>query len=518
MPDAQITEDYATVPYPSWAHVQAQPDRLATIARLHGLQPAPVDRCRVLELGCGDGGNLLPLAARLPGSRFIGIDLAADAIARGIDAAAELDLTNVELAEADLSTYESDEPFDYIIAHGLFSWVPPEVQEATLALCQRLLAPQGVAYLSYTTLPGGHIRLMAREMMLFHAGESGPPAQRMAAARELLTTLTRIPPQPGDPYAAVMVAEAERILARDDAVVFHDELSAYNEPVYLTELLTTAAEHGLQFLGEADYYEMFDRHFPEAVLAALDETRAQSRVLGEQYLDFLRCRRFRKTLLCRDDAPIHDDPDAAAIGSMWVASKVQRVMEPAQPLPPGAVQFRNENGAAFTTDDAAIVAAIRRLGESFPQPVPFASLLEGAGRYATQADRGTLAERLQLVLLSMYQADLAELSTVGPAFLAAPGSMPAVSPWARRQAASGLPGVTSLAHGNIWLSDELMRRIIVLADGTRDRAALVAALEGFLPADGAEARRKLFELLQELGRSCLLLPGEADADERMLMG
>jgi tRNA G46 methylase TrmB len=73
MADQTLTA-YDEVLYPSYTHNQTHPDRLATIATLFGLTPAPVERCRVLELGCGNGSNLVPMAYGLPGSEFVGID------------------------------------------------------------------------------------------------------------------------------------------------------------------------------------------------------------------------------------------------------------------------------------------------------------------------------------------------------------------------------------------------------------------------------------------------------------
>ena len=76
---------YDEVRYPGRFYPQTSPERLATLGTLFGLNPAPVDHCRVLELGCGDGGNLLPLAELLPRSSFLGIDLARAAIEHDLD-------------------------------------------------------------------------------------------------------------------------------------------------------------------------------------------------------------------------------------------------------------------------------------------------------------------------------------------------------------------------------------------------------------------------------------------------
>src|ERR1700747_3167393 len=135
---------YDQVLYRGFPYAQSHPDRLATMATLFGMTPAPVERCRVLELGCGDGGNVIPMAFTLPESRFLGVDLSASAIARGQDLVRTLSLSNITLRHLDLMEMAGGAgEFDYIIAHGLYSWVPPAVREQILKLFKSHLAPNG---------------------------------------------------------------------------------------------------------------------------------------------------------------------------------------------------------------------------------------------------------------------------------------------------------------------------------------------------------------------------------------
>jgi cyclopropane fatty-acyl-phospholipid synthase-like methyltransferase len=142
-----------TVPYPTGSYSQTHPDRLATVATLLGLRPAPPGRCRVLEIGCGNGGNLIPMAYAMPESTFTGIDLAATPIAQGKALVEQVGLKNITLLQQDLTTYAPErEAFDYVIAHGVYAWVAPPVQDRLLAVCRAALAPQGVAFVSYNAL------------------------------------------------------------------------------------------------------------------------------------------------------------------------------------------------------------------------------------------------------------------------------------------------------------------------------------------------------------------------------
>jgi len=108
----------------------------------------PVEGWRVLEIGCGDGSNILPMAFDYPEGRFVGLDRALNPVEAGRALASRLQLANIELHAADLLEWEPDGEFDYIIAHGIFSWVPEEIREKILKICRVALKPLGVAFIS----------------------------------------------------------------------------------------------------------------------------------------------------------------------------------------------------------------------------------------------------------------------------------------------------------------------------------------------------------------------------------
>ena len=155
-------EAYSRVPYPGLAFPQTHPDRLALLATLHGLDPAPPDAARVLEVGCADGLNLVAMAGHAPGLHAAGFDLVDPALGR--QAAAELGLANVELEQGDLLDARDRGEFDYVVAHGVYGWVPAPARDALMALIARALAPHGVAFVSYNALPGrAHAHDAARD-------------------------------------------------------------------------------------------------------------------------------------------------------------------------------------------------------------------------------------------------------------------------------------------------------------------------------------------------------------------
>ena len=158
---------YDEVEYPSRSFSQTHPARAAAIGTLLGMTPPSPASCRVLEVGCGSGWNLIPMAAALPEARFEGFDLAQSAIESAKRDAASLGLSNLRFEHLDLMNLPADfGQFDYIIAHGFYSWVPAPVRLKLLDLCQKHLAPNGLAFVSFNAYPYARLRLMWREMML----------------------------------------------------------------------------------------------------------------------------------------------------------------------------------------------------------------------------------------------------------------------------------------------------------------------------------------------------------------
>ena len=487
---------YDEVDYPGWPYPQSHPDRLATLARLFGMAPADPARCRVLELGCGDGANLLPVAGAWPQARVVGIDLAAGAIARGRAAAEALGLANLDLRCGDLCSLPDDlGEFDYVIAHGVYSWIPAPVRRALLEACRRFLAPQGVAYVSYNVYPGGHLRTMLREMLLMHIEDVAGPDRRCAAAREFLAWVADAQPE-GQPDAArsALALEARRLAKRSDGSLFHDDLSGTFHLCYFRDFCAEADAHGLQFLAEADFFEMQDQDLPPAARERLAAF-APDLVAREQYLDFLKERRFRQTLLCRSEVPLRSELRGDAVWELSVSSAAAPEIPGVELLSREEQRYRGRGGAAFSTGEPLLKVALDELRREWPRALPMDELLDAAaarcGLPAGTAQRALVGD----FALACYAAGCVELHLRQAPFARWPGPRPRASPLAIWQARNGR-NVTSLLGSMIELDDPLAPRLLPLLDGTRDRAALLRALRG----DAAALER----CLEALGRCALL--------------
>lgn len=507
--------EYDRVAYPTHHHPQTHPDRLATLATLHGLSPAPAERCRMLEIGCGDGGNLVPPGYALPDSTFLGIDLAETPIAKGRAMIQALKLSNVRLETLDLMDLPSNlGAFDYIVAHGVYSWVPAEVREKVLEVCKAHLAPNGVAFVSYNAFPGGHMRQMVRDMMRFHVNPLDPPEQQTAAARQLLAALAK-PPEGQEPgaYRLALMKEYERVGPLPDGVLFHDDLSGINNPFYFHQFIASAAGRGLQFLAEAEFSEMHHQFPPHA--ADFFEAAARDDVLArEQYGDFLNCRKFRQTLLCHAELAVDRGLSPDRLATMYIAADI-RAAEPVLDPRSGEVQaFEGPKGARVSTSHPLAKAALFCLQEAWPRSLQFQVLLEQARTHiaGATAAKGAPDDAANLgeMLIRLYASKLVELHVHAPEFALTPGDHPTASPVARVQLQEG-PLVTSLRGVNVRLDDLFVVTMLPLLNGARDRRALLSeAKRAFqntpaFPAEETEAADLLEQCLNALAKLALLV-------------
>ena len=249
--NAALIEKYDAVPYEGQSNALSHPDTMAAVARLHGLEPPPIARCRVLEVGCSEGANLLPMAATLPEAMFVGCDLSPRAIDAASRAVADLALSNVILQRADLRELPATlGEFDYIIAHGVYSWVPAPVRDALFDLASRCLSRNGLMFVSYNTYPGCHVRRAAWEIMHLHIDAIEGAAARLDAARVLCKALGEPAMTQIDSDAALR-GEFLRLARQSDSALCHDDLAQPNDPVYFRDFVAHAERHGLQFLAEA---------------------------------------------------------------------------------------------------------------------------------------------------------------------------------------------------------------------------------------------------------------------------
>jgi methyltransferase-like protein/predicted O-methyltransferase YrrM len=469
---------YDKVLYPAATFPQTHPNRLATVAFLRGMQPAPVDGCRVLELGCGVGRNLIGMAYQLPASEFIGLDLAQRPIALGQSDVKELGLGNITLHSMDVCEASSEQfgRFDFIIAHGLYSWVSHSVRERVLAICREMLNPQGVAYISYNAYPGNHLRDLVRGMMRFHTAGFQDPIDKVGQARGLLKFLAESTLEP-DYYVAAIRAQFERTVKYEDEAFFHDDLSEVNQPFYFYEFMSDAGRHGLQFVGEARANELQPSHFTPQVMQRMRELDGAPEVVREQYKDFIRGSAFRETLLCHRELELAPDLLMERVPKLYASCDAIRKEDNADPGSE-ATLFRRTGGMELETKHPLISAALKALGSQWPAAVSFEALLATARSAATEETDSACVDQMEILaqaLASAYRAGFVELQIFPPAVTNKVSERPSVSRLARFLLRRGKSAANQL-HVMMRFPDPLSRRLVQLLDGTRDREMLTRDL------------------------------------------
>ena len=512
---------YDVLPYESLFNPLSHPDRLASMAALYGLNPPPVANCRVLELGCGVGGNVIGIAQSLPGAEVVGVDLSPRQVAEGQAVARELGLANATFHAMDLAKIdESFGSFDYIVCHGVYSWVADAVQARILELAAQRLTASGILFLSYNVYPGWFQRGTVRAAMLFHTRGITDPLERVARSRSFLEFLIASTTPQNTPYALALKHEAELLGKVSDTYLFHEHLEEENRPVYFHELAERAERAGLNYLGPARF-SLLETGLCTDLREAF-EGFSSDRIAREQYIDYVLNRSFRQSLFCLASAGAAPDPMPQGIPRLrfsafaWPESThpdvVSHAPEPFKTLLNDHVSLslpRMKAALVALADrwprssgfEALRVESLNRLGER-----PEVTGAEPETNASAEVDRREFSE----MLLEGVGSTLINTHVHEPEIAVLAGDRPRVTPLARRQAATGVK-VVNLRQGVANLS-ELDRLVVSLLDGTRDRAAVVKAIAGrFLQGalqlsrdgkpvtDPAEVRT----LLEEQVRTCL---------------
>lgn len=506
-------DSYDDLPYESLPLPDTHPDYLRALARLYGVDAAPMASCRVLELGCAGGGNLLPLAWYFPGSQCTGVELARGHVDEANALITELGLNNAQVLHRSITEPLEDHgddlgEFDYIIAHGVFSWVPRAVQDRLLDICGKHLAPNGIAYISYNTLPGWHVRGLLRDALLSYCAPGGRASERLAQAHALFDLIEPALRANQSLDAQLALKEIEYLRRAAPSYVYHEYLEEINEPLHFSSFMQRAAHAGLAYLADAEPWTMFpdtlgaDAAAPFAAIA--------DRLQQEQMLDLARLRKFRRSMLVRKDTQVRSTPDLSALDTLSyyadLSSDAEIDLGSATPQ-----DFSSPAGNRYSVSQPLTKAALMLLAMHYPQALTWDALQQRAGELVIEHG-GSLdaaasdAYRTELFSLIAYQAVRPTLET--GASIDALAAQPCAHPLARAQAARGRI-VASARHTAVEL-DALGATLLLHLDGTRSLQQLVALMSEALQAHGQNTDPALLEsacvqMLWTFARQGLLL-------------
>ena len=484
MATRQSSDFYDQLPYDSSSFSDTHPDDLYAVGRLFGMQPAPAQHCRVLELGCATGGNIVPMAYYLPDSEFVGVELSDYQAGLAQDWIGQLGLANIQIHALDIMQIERQfGVFDYIIAHGVYSWVPPAVQQRILALCQQLLKPQGIAYISYNVRPGWHMRNMTRDILLYATRHEAEPMHKLAVARETLQFLARGMSQIDTEASRWMQQEVDYLLHKAaSSYLYHEYLETCNEQVMFSEFVARAGQSHLQYLADSELHTMFPSGLGESVEALFDNI--DGLLEQEQYIDFLRLRPFRQSLLCHAAVNISRDIDLGLFDEFLFVADLQTQQNPnlKKKMPQ---TYRTSGGREFTVTHPLTRAALAMLSERYPNGAEFAELSAHARELVARHGNHALAEEmlvLQEELFGLYLSRALRLSSNRTVIFNQLSERPRASRLALSQYPRG--NATGPRHMDLTL-DAFATRVLTACDGSNTEAQIVAQLLAEWRSDAA---------------------------------
>jgi methyltransferase-like protein len=369
---------YDAVPYSSYCFSQSNPSLINSIATLFGLNAPDHKKAKILELGCASGNNIISMAALYPESKFIGIDLSSVQVNEGNKNIENSGIKNVELKC--MSIMDIDEKFgkfDYIICHGVFSWVPKEIQEKILEICGKNLTKDGVAYVSYNTMPGWASVKAIREMMQYHTAKFEDPKIKATQARLLLKFINEAHGKNvKSGYSEIIENEMKLLNNQSDYYLLHDHLEENNIQYYFHEFIEMASKQGLQYLAEVSLSSMYSGNFPAETAKVLETS--DDIVRTEQYMDFINNRRFRSTLLCHKDKVINRALQPENLFKMKVSNAFRFHQAMLGYNFKDMVEFKlvAPSGINITTNDKILIAAVLSMAENGVRPISIDDLMK----------------------------------------------------------------------------------------------------------------------------------------------
>ena len=306
--NSKIEKSYDELTYKSAAFAQSSPYKLEACATLLGINPPPCKTAKVLEIGCSFGGNLIPFAVNNENAKVVGIDLSGEQIRRGKEIVKEIGLENLELIHGDICEFKSDEKFDYIIAHGVFSWVPDFVKDAILRVVRENLSQNGVAFISYNVYPGWKVKDIIRDIMLLAAKDKDSTEERLKAAKEALLVYKEVLlNRDNEAFEKAMpvkslVSWIDSILSEADHYIVHKFLEEINDPFYFKDFCEKIDKFDLAYLCDIDMKDIFVPDFGNALVDDFKNVHFADRIQSEQFLDILNMKLFRQSLIVHKNA------------------------------------------------------------------------------------------------------------------------------------------------------------------------------------------------------------------------
>ena len=363
--------EIASVPYTHGYYRVLSPTMIATAMELAGFDPPDLDQpLNYCELGMGFGVSLVAHAACFPRMHFYGNDFNPEHVRYARTLAADARLPNLTLLEDGFDELLARElpPMDFIVMHGIWSWISPRLRQVIVAFIERRLRPGGVVYVSHNALPGWSALMPLRELMGLHARHLAPegrsPAEQASGAVDLMSAMQRN----GAAYfsdAPAVPQRLDELRAENPNYLPHEYLTNDWHPKYAHQVAAELAEAGLSYAAHANLEEHVEPHSLGSAARAHLATVAEA-PLRETLRDYYLNTPFRRDLYSRDAARLSDaERTARLLARRWTLVTAR------EDLVPQSVD--GPDGTLVTADDMkhlldALAHCSRTLGDLLRQP------------------------------------------------------------------------------------------------------------------------------------------------------
>jgi methyltransferase-like protein/ubiquinone/menaquinone biosynthesis C-methylase UbiE len=474
--------------YDSFPYPYTHPISMAALGTVMGLKPAGIEKARILEIGCASGSNIIPIAFDHPHAKVVGVDISKQDIELGQKHIKELGLKNISLLDCSVEDFakSNKQTFDYVICHGVFSWVAPKTQKAILQLMHDSLDKNGMAYVSYNTYPGWHGLDAFKHMAQYHSKRFDGVEEKITQSYALFDFLLKGISNKDHPYPKLLKQEIEFIESHPPSYVEQELLGEHHQPLYFHEFIDKIHDYELTYVGDVSLHFMYLENFPEEVRPALKEL-SNDIIRFEQYADFIANRRFRNSILCKhsEKLTLNRNVSPHVIEPLHVFSR----LNPSQEAD-GKTSYKNTEGkVAFTTDNPVVVAMLQILHEAKGKTIPVKKLVEKTNFFLNTKKDKMIEETVLGSLLQLYIGELISLYSASEKHITKHTDKPNLYPFARHQL-TFQDWVTNCRHEKVAIG-EFERKILPLCDGTRtERQVVDAFIDKFLSDEANEEDRK----------------------------
>jgi SAM-dependent methyltransferase/methyltransferase-like protein len=474
---ARDLAEYDRFRYDNFPFRATHPDWLGTVGMLLGVDPPPTEArtCRVLELGCGRGGNLVGLAAALPEATFVGIDHAPSQVEDGRRDAAALGLKNCNFIAADIRDIdEGIGEYDFVICHGVFSWVPDDARDHILRLTRLVLAPSGIGFISFNAEPGWSARGIIREVLRRWVPEGS--ADEMALAARSVLELWRAHTPENGPLAGFLEHESDLLAKLSDHYLYFEHLVEHNHAYTLSAFVDLAEQFNLSYLGDADIASMTPAQLGDDGQAAI-ESLGLDPIATEQFLDDITIRFFRRALVCRDVDRPHPGHDHRRLKGAWVAGDMS-IDELSVDLDRDDgvaidMVLTDADGAVLRPDDPHTAALLWAVAEHRPAGRTVEDIAaDAASRLGCDADEAFVDESIEILHALVLRGRL-DAGRHHRAIASVIDDQPSTTALARFQATEERRIITTARHEH-FAADRMDVVLLRSLDGTRSVADLLS--------------------------------------------